>query len=73
MDKELLAKGKKLSIEEGKDDLEEVDEDNNDTTIDEANFEGLGMVLRPVERMKCTPKGSEDLERFLNRLETTLL
>eukprot|EP00957_Ditylum_brightwellii_P173889 13238268-Ditylum_brightwellii.AAC.1 len=71
--KELLAKGKRLSIEEGKDDLDEVDEDDDDTIIDEANFEGLGTGLRPVERMKHALKGLEDLECFLHRLETTLL
>eukprot|EP00957_Ditylum_brightwellii_P113335 8642332-Ditylum_brightwellii.AAC.1 len=36
--KESLAKEKKLSIEEGKDGLEEVDEDDNDTAVDEADF-----------------------------------
>eukprot|EP00957_Ditylum_brightwellii_P176949 13478538-Ditylum_brightwellii.AAC.1 len=40
--KESLAKGKKLCIEKGKDDLEEVGEDDDDTAINEANFEGLG-------------------------------
>eukprot|EP00957_Ditylum_brightwellii_P087759 6682722-Ditylum_brightwellii.AAC.1 len=71
--KESLAKGKKLSIEESKDDLEEVEDDDDDTAVDEANFEGLGTGLRPVEKLKRAPKGSEDLERFLHRLETTLL
>eukprot|EP00957_Ditylum_brightwellii_P000817 65166-Ditylum_brightwellii.AAC.1 len=71
--KESLAKGKKLSIKEGKDDLEEVDEDDDDTAVDEVDFEGLGTGLRPVERMKHAPKGSEDLKHFLHMLETTLL
>eukprot|EP00957_Ditylum_brightwellii_P077809 5912900-Ditylum_brightwellii.AAC.1 len=71
--KELLAKGKKLSNEEGKDDLDEVEDDDEDTAVDEADFKGLGTGLRPVERMKCAPKGSEDLKHFLHRLETTLL
>ena len=71
--KESLAKGKKLSIEEGKDDLEEVDENDSDTAANESDFEGLGMGLRLVERMKHALKGSEDLEHFLHRLETTLL
>eukprot|EP00957_Ditylum_brightwellii_P125960 9602849-Ditylum_brightwellii.AAC.1 len=53
--KESLAKGKNLSIEEGKDALEEEDEDDNDTTIIEADSEGLGMGLRPVEKIKHAP------------------
>eukprot|EP00957_Ditylum_brightwellii_P159392 12133225-Ditylum_brightwellii.AAC.1 len=71
--KESLAKGKKLSIKEGKDDLEEVEEEDDDTAIDDTDFEGLGTGLRLVEKVKQAPKGSKDLERFLHRLETTLL
>eukprot|EP00957_Ditylum_brightwellii_P112203 8554566-Ditylum_brightwellii.AAC.1 len=33
----------------------------------------MGTGLRPVEKVKWAPKGSEDLECFLHRLETTLL
>eukprot|EP00957_Ditylum_brightwellii_P171004 13017750-Ditylum_brightwellii.AAC.1 len=43
---ELLAKGKKLSNEEGKDDLDEVEDDDKDTAINKADFEGLGTGLR---------------------------
>eukprot|EP00957_Ditylum_brightwellii_P152367 11599556-Ditylum_brightwellii.AAC.1 len=71
--KESLAKGNKLSNEEGKDDSEEDNEDGESTTVDDANFEGLGTSLRLVEKVKRAQKGSEDLERFLHRLETTLL
>eukprot|EP00957_Ditylum_brightwellii_P176524 13443432-Ditylum_brightwellii.AAC.1 len=63
----------KLSIKEGKDDLEEAEEDDKDTAVNIANFEGLGTGLRPVEKVTQAPKGSEDLEHFLHRLETTLL
>eukprot|EP00957_Ditylum_brightwellii_P106045 8088811-Ditylum_brightwellii.AAC.1 len=71
--KESLAKGKKLSIEEGKDDSEEVEEDDDNTAVDDANFQGLETGLRLVEKVKRAPKGSEDLECFLHRMETTLL
>eukprot|EP00957_Ditylum_brightwellii_P101094 7704721-Ditylum_brightwellii.AAC.1 len=63
----------KLNTKEGKDNLDEAEEDDDDTANDEAEFEGLGTGLRPVEKMKRAPKGSEDLERSLHRLETTLL
>eukprot|EP00957_Ditylum_brightwellii_P149959 11421198-Ditylum_brightwellii.AAC.1 len=71
--KELLAKGKKLSNEEGKDDLDEVEDNDKDTAINEAYFDGMGTVLRPAERLKHAMNGLEDLECFLHRLETTLL
>eukprot|EP00957_Ditylum_brightwellii_P072991 5546586-Ditylum_brightwellii.AAC.1 len=71
--KESLAKGKKLSNKEGKDNLEEVEEEDNDTTATDTNFEGLGTGLRLVEKTKQATKGSKDLECFLHRLETTLL
>eukprot|EP00957_Ditylum_brightwellii_P092527 7046439-Ditylum_brightwellii.AAC.2 len=60
--KELLAKGKKLSNEEGKDYLDKVEDGDKDISIKGANFEGLGTGLRPVERMKHAPKGLEDLK-----------
>eukprot|EP00957_Ditylum_brightwellii_P056903 4313760-Ditylum_brightwellii.AAC.1 len=40
--KELLAKGKKLSNEEGKDGLDEAEDDYKDTAINKADFKGLG-------------------------------
>eukprot|EP00957_Ditylum_brightwellii_P095959 7310946-Ditylum_brightwellii.AAC.1 len=40
--KELLAKGKKLSIKEGKDDLDKAEEDDEDTAADKTEFKGLG-------------------------------
>eukprot|EP00957_Ditylum_brightwellii_P002687 207187-Ditylum_brightwellii.AAC.1 len=71
--KEPLAKGNKLSNKEGRDDLEEDDEDGDSTAINITNVKGLGTGLRLVEKVKRDPKGSEDLKRFLHRLETTLL
>eukprot|EP00957_Ditylum_brightwellii_P113262 8636483-Ditylum_brightwellii.AAC.1 len=71
--KESLAKGKKLNNEEGKDGLDEAEDDDKDTAINKADFEGLGTGLRLVKRMKHAPKGLNDLEHFLHRLETTLL
>eukprot|EP00957_Ditylum_brightwellii_P163693 12463214-Ditylum_brightwellii.AAC.1 len=70
---ESLATGKKLSIEEGKDNSDKAEGDDKNTATDEAECEGLETCLRPVKKMKRAPKGSEDLERFLHRLETTLL
>eukprot|EP00957_Ditylum_brightwellii_P087789 6685586-Ditylum_brightwellii.AAC.1 len=60
--KELLATGKKLSNEEGKDDLDEMEEDDKNTAVDEVDFEGLRTGLRLEERMKHAPKGLEDLK-----------
>eukprot|EP00957_Ditylum_brightwellii_P082346 6261782-Ditylum_brightwellii.AAC.1 len=71
--KESFAKGKKLSNEEGKGDLDEAEDNDKDTTVNKSDFEGLGTGLRLVERMKHVSKGSEDLEHFLHGLETTLL
>eukprot|EP00957_Ditylum_brightwellii_P195265 14875880-Ditylum_brightwellii.AAC.1 len=71
--KELLAKGKKLSNEEGKDILDEAEDNDSNTAAVNADSEGLGTGLRLVERLKHALKGLEDLERFLHRLEITLL